>query len=47
MSGELRIDLDARRVVSLVTTLERYWGTDRGFKSRMTKTVALPTAAGN
>lgn len=47
MSGELRIDLDARRVVSLVTALERYWGTDRGFRSRMTKTAVLATAAGN
>jgi hypothetical protein len=47
MTGELRIDLDARRVVSLVTMLERNWGTDRGFRTRMTKTVVLASAAGN
>lgn len=47
LSGELRIDLDARRVVSLVTMLDRNWGTDRGFRTRMTKTVALANAAGN
>jgi hypothetical protein len=47
LSGELRIDIDARRVVSLVTMLDRNWGTDRGFRTRMTKTVALASAAGN
>jgi len=49
LSGELRIDLDARRLVSLETILDRNWGMDqdRGFRTRMTKVVLPATAGGN
>lgn len=37
VSGELRFDLDARRMAGLTVNIENRWGTPRGFRTHMTK----------
>ena len=39
VSGELRFDLDARRMVDLTVNIENRWGTPRGFRTHMTRTA--------
>jgi hypothetical protein len=37
VSGELRLDLDASRMVGLTVNIENRWGTSRGHRTRMTR----------